>query len=358
MIIIKKVSYNILYKYKSVIINLYLWWILNSTQKVIMRHISRQALTLCLGAIGNPAYAADIQLVSDNLTNLASGLFFMMPFMCIVLLVLLGITQFLDRNAMNAERARVEKKLLASLPSKRTDEQRMKKIVSGIKANEFIFLREYPVIEENRRAIKDVVKRIRSSNMSAVQKEASESLLHVQEQTINSFRELHQIDAITKEAERLVVKKLDEVKARLFDLVNKHGLTLTTGITDIKIPDTYAKQDELEVLRRKGRLLLDNIKDNVDYRNSEDVFRLTTIVEKRLDEVWSDYLSAKSSYYIAEDSVPFINKSQNKSPDEILDNIFNEITSIYDQIAAGNKSSKKRSDMAVLAATHNYFEQR
>lgn len=323
-----------------------------------MQHISWQASILYLSTISVSAYAADIQLASDNITNVASDLFFIMPFICILGLLLLGVTQLLEKNTIKAERARVKEKEVARLLSKPTDKQRITKIVGGIKGYEFMFLKEYSLIEEDRGAIEDIVKRIKNSNMSPTQKEASESLLLVQRQTIDSFRELHDIGAVTKESECLVVEKLRQVKSRLFDLVNKHGLALTKNITDIEIPDTYAKQDELEVLRKKGRLLLDNIEGNVDYRSNEDVFRLTTIVERRLDEVWSDYLSAKSSYYISDDTDLLINKAQNKSPDDILDDIFNEIRSIYDQITAGDKSSKKRNDMAVLAATHNYFEQR
>ena len=49
---------------------------------------------------------------------------------------------------------------------------------------------------------------------NTTQKEASEALLLVQQQTIDHFRQLHDIHAVTEDSERLVVEKLRQVKSR------------------------------------------------------------------------------------------------------------------------------------------------
>lgn len=221
------------------------------------------------------------------------------------------------------------------------------------------FLKDYPTLKQEREAIKDMVGRIKQSKMTNIQKQRATTLLDLSEETIQTLRELHQLGKVSSSNKLMVASKLSEVKAGLMAMVDSHTSMLASGFADIKIPDTFQKQERLEQLRIEGKRLLAKIESDPNFDSHEDKFRLGVIVEKRLDEVWDQYAAAKSSYFDDnQEGVFTITNSKTTTPDTIIDMIFDDIAGIYHDIGSGAKSTKKAHDLGDLLTSKSYFERR
>ena len=195
--------------------------------------------------------------------------------------------------------------------------------------------------------------------MTVLQKERATTLSDLSDKAIATLRELHQLGKVSADNQSTILMKLDDVKSGLAVLVDNHSYLVASGLGDIKIPDTLQKQDRLEQLRMEGKRLLSKIEGDPNFDGVEDKFRLGVIVEKRLDEVWNEYTAAKSSYYDdSQEGVFTITNSKKTTPDAIIDMIFDDVASIYKDIGAGVKSTKKANDLGDLLASKSYFERR
>lgn len=221
------------------------------------------------------------------------------------------------------------------------------------------FLKDYPSVMQEELAIKELAKRVQKSNMTVIQKERASTLSNLSDQTVDTLRELHQLGKVSTENKSLAAMKLSEVKDGLLSLVNSHSSLVASGFGNIKIPDTFQKQERLEQLRIEGKQLLVKIDSDPTFDNDENKFRLKIIVDKRLDEVWDQYVAAKSSYFDDNQEGIFkIDNAKTTTPDTIIDMIFSDIQEIYKDISAGVKSTKKTSDLGDLLASKGYFERR
>lgn len=221
------------------------------------------------------------------------------------------------------------------------------------------FLKDYPAILQERKAVNELTTRIKQSKMTTSQKERAAELESLSDKTIETLRELHQLGKVSGENKSMAAIKLGEVKAGLTMLVNNHSNMVASGFSDIKIPDTFQKQEQLELLRIEGKRLLARIENDPNFDSVEDKFRLAVIVEKRLDEVWTDYVTAKTSFFDDnEEGIFTINKSKGTTPDTIIDMIFDDISNIYQDISVGAKNTKKTNDLGDLLTSKRYFERR
>lgn len=221
------------------------------------------------------------------------------------------------------------------------------------------FLKIYPSVMQEELAIKELAARVQKSNMTAVQKERATTLSTLSDQTIDTLRELHQLGNVSTENKSLAAMKLGEVKEGLIGMVDDHTSLVASGFSNIRIPDTFQKQERLEQLRIEGKQLLNKIDSNPTFDSDENKFRLKVIVEKRLDEVWDQYVAAKSSYFDDnKEGVFTINSSKTTTPDTIIDMIFSEIQEIYKDINNGVKSTQKANDLGDLLSSKSYFERR
>ena len=221
------------------------------------------------------------------------------------------------------------------------------------------YLKKYPSIKQRRDDIKKMASSIKQSNMTVFQKESATTLSDLSDKAIATLRELHHLGKVSADNQSTIIMKLDEVKSRLAVLVDNHSSLVASGLGDIKIPDTFQKQERLEQLRLEGKRLLSKIEGDPNFDGVEDKFRLGVIIEKRLDEVWNEYTAAKSSYYDdSQEGIFTITNSKKTTPDAIIDMIFDDVANIYKDIGAGVKSTKKAKDLGDLLASKSYFERR
>lgn len=221
------------------------------------------------------------------------------------------------------------------------------------------FLRKYKKAAAAYKQIQTQHASIQDSGMSPLQKERANRLVALADRTIDNMRLLDRVgDVDLKDLEK-ITGKLASVDEGLSGLVDTYKKYLAGEFDNIEIPDSYTKQDELEELRIKGVSLLSEIKDDSDFNNSEDKFRLNKIVNEQLDDLWANYTSAKASYRKEITNSPFGVKSSTKhNPDDILDIVFASIRSTYKDIENGVKSAKQELAMTKLLTTKNYFESR
>lgn len=221
------------------------------------------------------------------------------------------------------------------------------------------FLKDYPAILQDRAGMKEIIKRINKSQMTDNQKQRAAELDEMADKTIETLRELHQIGRVSQDNISIAASKLSDIQAGLLMLVNNYTNAVASGFDDIEIPITFQKQEKLELLRIKGKQLLAKIEDDSNFDSVEDKFRLNVIVNKRLDEVWSEYVAAKTSFFADNQEGTFtVNKSSTTTPDTIIDMIFDDISSIYEDISMGVNNSKKANALGDLLASKSYFERR
>lgn len=222
------------------------------------------------------------------------------------------------------------------------------------------FLNSYDGIKKNHARIVNLHARIKNSDMSAMLKTRADELKASSDKAIDALRSIDKVAPATDKNVSDANLKLVSVIDALSGVVEQYQEVMSSEFDNIKIPDTYKQQDELEKLRAEGRALLARIQNDSNFDTSEDRFRLDKIVNERLDQVWRDYTAAKRKHYAAPPSNRLLITDQRSSqdPDAALDTVFNEIKSIYSDIEIGVRSSQRDTTMKELMVNKNYFENR
>lgn len=305
----------------------------------------KSAITVCLIALSqNIAFAMTVSGESAySLQDIAFNIFFRFIAPLFFLCFIAKLSSSMLKGSISGYSASNRRRQIETVPIKDPDN----------------FLNDYKEIKISYLDIKSLDKSIQASDMTKLQKGRGTELTNIANLTIDKMRSLHILGKVSPENVMKAYQKLDEVKAKMLEIIDGQTMLIASGFDEIKIPDTYARQEKLEQLRGRGKNLLNRIDDDEDFDGTETKTILSIIVNKRIDEAWDEYLAAKNSYINDnEEGVFTLHNSKETTPEMIIDEIFNEIELRYDKIEAGLSSLKQNIAMTELMATKAYFERR
>lgn len=207
-------------------------------------------------------------------------------------------------------------------------------------------------------ALQELNVTIRASAMSEVQKKRAEELSGLADKTIDNAKELSKLGVVAVLDIEKIEAKLDELTYALEAMLEKERRLISSRFDNITIPESYAKQDRLEQLREQGKALLLKIENNTEVDNIENKVILNKVVYERLDELWQNYEAAKNDISTSNNDVLRLGSKVKDSPDIVLDDIFNSISTLYSDINSGFTGINNSKGMSDLLSSKNYFERR
>lgn len=225
------------------------------------------------------------------------------------------------------------------------------KITIDTDGEKYSFLNVLPIMSKEIKDINAVNKRIKKSDMSTIHKARANEIMMLTDKVVDTMRSMHSLGRLTAKDEVMAVSKLSEFKSGLSSLIEKKADHLFSELDNIKMPDTYDKEDELEQLKIQGITLLDAVKKDPVFDTSENRYVLDKVVNERLDEVWQGYIAAKRVYNDG-------NISGELNPDVVIDDIFSEIRRMYSDMNNDFHVGRQSSTISNLLANKNYFKQR
>lgn len=242
----------------------------------------------------------------------------------------------------------------------------------NLKDDDYKFLEGHQAVREIYLKIATNADRISKSLLGARDKERAKILLDLANQILVSLKNLNDIGGLytdlnsekyNEQNPSPVMKartKIQEIQEQMDSLINKEAEKIGSQIDDLTLPVMHDLQDEFEQLKSDGIALLALVKHKDTAVSEESEFVLRKVVETRLDEMWEEYTKSKSVYVTKEalGNLELSKGSREQSPDEIVEELFGIVRSMYAEIEESIKTSNEKSAISDLLATKDYFLKR
>lgn len=218
------------------------------------------------------------------------------------------------------------------------------------------FLNDYKELKGTYNNISDNYSRYKASDLDERQSEYADNLMAVSNKVINQLKtsyelnggEVNMLTPYILPADHALAK-LRGVHKELTQAIRRKNLQIASDLENMVLPEYLVLEHTFEDLTKRSAHLLEKIKIDPLYKHSEDKVILTKIVGHRLDELWTTYLEARKDGSVGE---------RGQHPDQVLSEIFTEISGFIDRLEEGVNDYQKTQAMNNLLTDKRYFKDR